>query len=62
MSAFLVVDTKIKNQEAYEEYKTLAKPIAEKFGVHIGPGEVIWTSERQRSGRLRGLLSLSFQT
>jgi uncharacterized protein (DUF1330 family) len=32
MSAFLVVDTKIKNQEAYEEYKTLAKPIAEKFG------------------------------
>jgi uncharacterized protein (DUF1330 family) len=32
MSAFLVVDTKIKNSEAYEEYKTLAKPIAEKFG------------------------------
>jgi uncharacterized protein (DUF1330 family) len=32
MSAFLVVDTKIKNPEAYEEYKRLAKPIAEKFG------------------------------
>lgn len=32
MSAFLVVDTKIKNQAAYEEYKQLAKPIAEKFG------------------------------
>jgi len=32
MSAFLVVDTKIKNPEAYEEYKKLAKPIAEKFG------------------------------
>lgn len=32
MSAFLVVDTKIKNQTAYEEYKQLAKPIAEKFG------------------------------
>ncbi len=32
MSAFLVVDTKIKNMEAYEEYKILAKPIAEKFG------------------------------
>jgi len=32
MSAFLVVDTKVKNQEAYEEYKKLAKPIAEKFG------------------------------
>lgn len=32
MSALLVVDTKIKNHAAYEEYKTLAKPIAEKFG------------------------------
>jgi uncharacterized protein (DUF1330 family) len=32
MSAFLVVDTKIKNAEAYEEYKKLAKPIAEKYG------------------------------
>jgi uncharacterized protein (DUF1330 family) len=32
MSAFLVLDTKIKNPEAYEEYKKLAKPIAEKFG------------------------------
>jgi len=32
MSAFLVVDTKISNPEAYEEYKKLAKPIAEKYG------------------------------
>ncbi|MEP4547441.1 MAG: DUF1330 domain-containing protein [Saccharospirillum sp.] len=32
MSAFLIVDTKIKDHTAYEEYKTLAKPIAEKFG------------------------------
>lgn len=32
MSAFLVVDTKIKNLDAYEEYKKLAKPIAEKYG------------------------------
>lgn len=32
MSAFLVVDIKIKNPEAYAEYKKLAKPIAEKFG------------------------------
>lgn len=32
MSAFLVVDTKISNPKAYEEYKKLAKPIAEKFG------------------------------
>ncbi len=32
MSAFLIVDTKIRNAEAYEEYKKLAKPIAEKYG------------------------------
>lgn len=32
MCAFLVVDTKISNPEAYEEYKKLAKPIVEKFG------------------------------
>ena len=32
MSAFLVVDTKINNPEVYEEYKKLAKPIAEKYG------------------------------
>ena len=32
MSAFLIVDTKIKSQNVYEEYKRLAKPIAEKYG------------------------------
>ena len=32
MSAYLIVDTKIKNVEAYEEYKKLARPIAEKYG------------------------------
>lgn len=32
MSAFIVVDTKINNPAEYEEYKKLAKPIAEKFG------------------------------
>lgn len=32
MSAFLVVDTKVKNPEEYEEYKKLAKPVAEQFG------------------------------
>ena len=32
MSAFLIVDTKIKNVDAYEEYKKLAKLIAEKYG------------------------------
>ncbi len=32
MSAFLIVDTQIENATLYEEYKKLAKPIAEKFG------------------------------
>ncbi len=32
MSAYLIVDTKINNHEVYEEYKKLAKPIAEKYG------------------------------
>jgi len=32
MSAFVIVDTKIKDVTAYEEYKTLARPIAEKYG------------------------------
>lgn len=32
MSAFIIVDTKLLNSSAYEEYKKLAKPIVEKFG------------------------------
>ncbi len=32
MSAFVIVDTQIENAAAYEEYKRLAKPIAEKYG------------------------------
>ncbi len=32
MSAYLIVDTKINDVDAYEEYKNLAKPIAEKYG------------------------------
>jgi uncharacterized protein (DUF1330 family) len=32
MSAFLLIDTKINDHEAYEKYKTVARPIAEKFG------------------------------
>jgi uncharacterized protein (DUF1330 family) len=32
MSAFVVVDTRIKDPVAYEEYKSMAKPIAEKYG------------------------------
>jgi len=32
MPAYVIVDTKINNPEAYEQYKALAKPIAEKYG------------------------------
>ncbi len=32
MSAFLIVDTQIEDSDAYEKYKKLAKPIAEKYG------------------------------
>ena len=32
MNAYLIVDTKIKDPEKYEEYKNLVKPIIESFG------------------------------
>ncbi len=32
MSAFLIVNTKIRDAEPYEDYKKQVKPIAEKFG------------------------------
>jgi uncharacterized protein (DUF1330 family) len=32
MSAFIIVDTKVHNPQVYEEYKKLAKPMAEKYG------------------------------
>jgi len=54
MSAFLIVDTKIKNPEVYDEYKQLAKSIAEKFGgVYRARGgaidvieDTLWTPTR----------------
>lgn len=32
MTAYVIVDTKINDPEAYETYKAQAKPIAEKYG------------------------------
>jgi uncharacterized protein (DUF1330 family) len=32
MSAFIIVDTKIENPQAYETYKARAKSLAEKYG------------------------------
>lgn len=54
MPAFLIVDTRITNPEAYEVYKAKARPIAEKHGgvyrVRGGAMEVVedalWTPTR----------------
>ena len=54
MSAFLIVDTDIKDPVVYEKYKKLAKPIAEKFGgvYRARGGEIdlientLWTPTR----------------
>lgn len=32
MTAYVIADTAVKDPEGYEEYKALARPIAEKFG------------------------------
>ena len=32
MTAYLIVDTKINDEKAYEEYKIRAKPIVESYG------------------------------
>ena len=48
MSALLIVDTKINDPESYEEYKALAKPLAEKFGgVYRARGERMDVIETQ---------------
>jgi uncharacterized protein (DUF1330 family) len=45
MAAYVIVDTKLENPEAYEEYKQKARPIVEKFGgvyrARGGPMEVL---------------------
>ena len=32
MAAYIIVDTAVHDPESYEEYKALARPIAEKYG------------------------------
>ncbi|WP_118133998.1 DUF1330 domain-containing protein [Oceanicella sp. SM1341] len=54
MPAYLIVDTRLTDPEAYEEYKALARPVAEQYGgtyrVRGGAMEVIeaglWTPSR----------------
>jgi uncharacterized protein (DUF1330 family) len=54
MAAYVIVDTKLENPEAYEEYKQKARPIVEKFGgvyrARGGKMEVLesdlWTPSR----------------
>jgi uncharacterized protein (DUF1330 family) len=42
MNAYVIVDTKLENPEAYEDYKAKARPIIEQFGGRY----------RARGGRL----------
>ncbi len=54
MAAYLIVDTKINDEEAYEEYKIRAKPIVEKYGgeYFVRGGDItvseneLWTPSR----------------
>ena len=53
MSAYVVVDIDVKDQEAYEEYRRLVPPLIEKFGGRyivrggeITPGEGEWDLHR----------------
>ena len=46
MNAYLIVDTKIKDFEKYEEYKKLAKPIIESFGgKYLARGGELYTDQ-----------------
>lgn len=54
MTAYIIVDTKIHDADAYEEYKRLARPIAEKHGGEyiVRGGDIaliesdLWTPSR----------------
>ncbi|NND74270.1 MAG: DUF1330 domain-containing protein [Ilumatobacter sp.] len=54
MPAYVIVDTKINDPDGYEEYKALAKPIAERYGGEylVRGGEIdlidddLWTPTR----------------
>ncbi len=54
MSAWVVVDTKITNPEAYEEYKTLAGPMVAKYGGTYRAVAENSTSSRTISGHPPG--------
>ena len=54
MTAYLIVDTKIKDVESYEKYKLYARPIVESFGgeylarggKNTTPENELWTPTR----------------
>jgi len=54
MSAYIIVDTRITDPQAYEAYKQLAKPIAESLVVSIEHGVARWMCERRTCGRQPG--------
>ena len=48
MVAYLIVDTKITHEKAYEEYKILAKPIVESYGgTYLARGGNTTVSENE---------------
>tara|TARA_B100000989_G_scaffold232955_1_gene179725 strand:- start:1572 stop:1862 length:291 start_codon:yes stop_codon:yes gene_type:complete len=48
MDAYLIVDTKINDEEAYEEYKIRAQPIVESYGgEYLARGGNISVSENE---------------
>ena len=38
MAAYLIVDTLLDDADLYEEYRSKARPLIEKFGANIWPG------------------------
>ena len=48
MTAYLIVDTKINDEVAYEEYKIRAKPIVESYGgEYLARGGLTTVSENE---------------
>ena len=61
VSAYLIVDTKIENEDAYEEYKKLARPIAENTVEPTAHVVARWMCWKLISGHRHAWSLLSFQ-
>ena len=62
MTAFMVVDTLLKDPELYEQYKLLAKPLVEKFGgQYLARGGKMSVKENSLWTPTRMVLDVSIQ-